>query len=87
VLHTEGGWSAIVQLPKVLSEEAWVRRLLDAGVIAQPGYFFDMPSESFVIVSLITPPGNFNEGAERIRTLVREVIDTLHGDNLHEGLE
>ncbi len=74
-LHTEGGWSAIIQLPKTVSEDVWVARLLEEhSVIVQPGYFFDMTSEPYVVVSLITPPEDFAEGIVRLR----HVADTLN---------
>ncbi|MBV9294038.1 MAG: pyridoxal phosphate-dependent aminotransferase [Acidobacteriaceae bacterium] len=70
-LHTEGGWSAIIQLPGTLSEEIWTARLLDEqSVIVQPGYFFDMTSEPYMVVSLITPPENFREGIDRLRRMI-----------------
>ena len=66
-LHLEGGWSAIIQLPAVMTEEAWLSKLLEEqNVIAQPGYFFDMPGEPYLVVSLITAPTLFREGVKRI---------------------
>jgi aspartate/methionine/tyrosine aminotransferase len=71
-LHLEGGWSAVVQLPATTSEEAWITRLVEeCSVIAQPGYFFDMPSEAYIVVSLITPPDIFHEGINRLNQLQR----------------
>ena len=70
-LHTEGGWSAIVRLPNTGAEEVWVARLLEKeGVIVQPGYFFDMDSEPYVVITLITPPEIFDEGVRRLRAVV-----------------
>lgn len=72
-LHTEGGWSSIIQLPQTRSEEDWVMHLLTRhGVVVQPGYLFDMPSEPFAVVSLLTPPGTFVEGIAAIRAAVEE---------------
>ena len=69
-LHMEGGWSAIIQIPSNLSEEVWITRLLEEqSVIVQPGYFFDMDSEAYVVVSLLTPPEVFDEGAQRLSVL------------------
>jgi hypothetical protein len=31
-----------------------------------PGYFFDFPSESFVVVSLLPLPDTFRDGVARI---------------------
>lgn len=73
-LHCEGGWSAIIQVPRSLSEEEWITRLLsEQNVLVQPGYFFDMASEAYVIVSLITPPDEFIEGIRRLRHLAESV--------------
>jgi alanine-synthesizing transaminase len=73
-LHSEGGWSAILQLPQRLSEEEWITRLLqEENVVVQPGYFFDMPSEAYIVVSLITPGEQFSEGVRRVRQLASNV--------------
>lgn len=61
VLPVEGGWSAVVQVPSVLSEEALVLALLEQdGVLVHPGYFFDFPREAFVVVSLLVEPDIFD---------------------------
>jgi hypothetical protein len=70
-LYTEGGWSAIVQLPRTWSEEEWLRHLLlNEKVIVQPGYYFDMESEAYAVVSLITPEKEFQCGIEKLKRLV-----------------
>jgi alanine-synthesizing transaminase len=70
ILHAEGGWSAILQLPNICKEEIWAARLLsEQQVLVQPGYFFDMEAEAYVIVSLITIPHIFAEGIKRLRLL------------------
>ena len=72
-LHLEGGWSAVIQLPNTRSEEEWVSRLLnECEVVVQPGYFFDMPGEPYIVVSLITPPDDFLEGIKRLRQLTAQ---------------
>ncbi len=56
VLAVEGGWSAIVRLPAVLTEDDWAHALLEQdGVLIQPGWFFDVPFGPHAVVSLITP--------------------------------
>ena len=55
VLRSDGGWYAVLQVPSLESEEDLVLRLLDDGVLAHPGYFFDFPRESFLVVSLLPP--------------------------------
>ena len=67
LLHTEGGWSAVIQVPTFEPEEELMLALLtETSVCAHPGYFFDFPSESFVIVSLLTPADVFAEGLSRV---------------------
>lgn len=66
-LHVEGGWSAIIQLPRTRAEEDWTACLLEErDVIVQPGYFFDMEAEPYIVVSLLTAPDIFSEGIRRI---------------------
>ena len=49
------------------SEEALVLDLVRSdGVLAHPGYFFDFPRESYLIVSLLTPEAPFVVGVERL---------------------
>jgi alanine-synthesizing transaminase len=77
VLRAEGGWYAIVQVPSFHSEEDLVVGLLEnEGVLVHPGYFFDFPRESYLIVSLIGPPDAF---ADAIRRVLRH-FDCTAGD-------
>jgi len=62
--RVEGGWSAVVQVPRTEGEEALVLRLLaEDGVLVHPGYFFDFPREAFIVLSLLPEPRTFGEGA------------------------
>jgi hypothetical protein len=73
-LHVEGGWSAILRLPNIESEEVWIAKLLEeSNLVVQPGYFFDMVSEPYIVVSLITPETVFAEGLSRIRRLSAKI--------------
>jgi hypothetical protein len=70
MLRSEGGWSAILRVPQLLSEEEWITRLLkEHGVVVQPGYFFDMPGEAFLVISLLTADDILREGIARILAL------------------
>lgn len=70
VLTGEAGWSAILQIPNVYAEDEWIAKLLtNDTVVVQPGYFYDMAKEAFVVVSLITNPVDFAEGIDRLRGL------------------
>ena len=65
-LASEGGWYAVLRLPRIHSEDEWTLGLLDYGVLVQPGYFYDFETEAFAIVSLLTKPEIFREGISRI---------------------
>jgi alanine-synthesizing transaminase len=69
-LQAEGGWYAILRLPRVRSEDEWVLGLLELGVLVQPGYFYDFADEAYVVVSLLTPEPSFDAGVERLRNYV-----------------
>jgi aspartate/methionine/tyrosine aminotransferase len=66
VLRSDGGWYAVLHVPSFEPEEELALRLLDAGVLAHPGFFFDFHRESFLIVSLLTPAASFDDGITRI---------------------
>jgi hypothetical protein len=67
VLDVEGGWYAIMQAPRIHSEEEWVLTLLDRdNVLVQPGFFFDFEREAFLVLSLLTRTEIFDEGVRRI---------------------
>jgi alanine-synthesizing transaminase len=67
VLPSAGGWYAVVQVPTLRAEEDLVVDLLNEdGVLVHPGYFFDFPRESFLVVSLLVPDGSFTTGTERL---------------------
>ena len=70
VLPVEGGWSAVLRVPRLQSDEELALELLAAGVAVQPGYFFDFATDGYLVVSLLTPPDEFAEGVRRIERTV-----------------
>ncbi len=67
VLGLEGGWYAVLQIPRTRSEEEWVITMLrECDVLVQPGFFYDFRSEAFLVLSLLTEPATFAEGVRRI---------------------
>ncbi len=67
LLHLEGGWYATLEVPRYLSEEELVIRLLEEqGVLLHPGYFFDFERESYLVVSLLPAPDIFAEALDRL---------------------
>ncbi len=64
-LDVEGGWYAILEVPRTRTEEEWCAELLERdSVLVQPGFFYDFESEAFLVVSLLTPLDVFREGVD-----------------------
>ncbi len=71
ILRTEGGWYAVLQVPRTRTEEEWTLKLLgESDVLVQPGFFFDFESEAFLVLSLLSEPATFAEGVTRIRSVI-----------------
>jgi aspartate/methionine/tyrosine aminotransferase len=66
-LHADAGWYAVLQVPTYETEEDLAVNLLTRNrVLLHPGYFFDFPRESYLIVSLLPAAPVFQEGIERV---------------------
>jgi alanine-synthesizing transaminase len=63
-LPVEGGWSAVLRVPRTDTDEELALRLIDRGVLVQPGYFFDFASDGYLVVSLLTPEEDFRIGVD-----------------------
>lgn len=67
LLHADGGWYGILQVPATASEESITLDLLERDhVLVHPGYFFDFPREAFLVISLLPQPDLFRRGLERV---------------------
>jgi alanine-synthesizing transaminase len=66
-LHVEGGWYAVLEVPRIRTEEEWALHLLaESDVLVQPGFFYDFETEAFLVLSLLAPCEIFAEGVRRI---------------------
>jgi aspartate/methionine/tyrosine aminotransferase len=66
-LLLQGGWYAVLRVPVTRSDEELAIELVrEKSVIVHPGHFYDFPSDGFLILSLITPPGDFRDGLAKI---------------------
>ncbi len=67
VLHADGGWYAVLHAPDVSDEERFCLDLLDRDhILLHPGYFFDFPTNGFLVLSLLLPLELFQDGANRL---------------------
>ena len=63
VLPAEAGWSAVLAIPRIRTEEEWALGLLDLAVLVHPGYFFDFPEGAHLVVSLLPREETFARAA------------------------
>jgi aspartate/methionine/tyrosine aminotransferase len=66
-LEVEGGWYAVLRIPGVQCDEDFAVELLTKqGVYVHPGHFYNFSGDGHLVISLITPPGEFAEGVQRL---------------------
>jgi alanine-synthesizing transaminase len=67
VLQPQGGWSAVLRVPRLVPDEERVLGILkSAGILIHPGYFFDFAKEGYLVLSLLPEPAVFAEGVRRL---------------------
>ena len=72
-LEVQGGWYAVVRVPvKQPDEDQAIELIRKMSVLVHPGHFYDFPSDGYLVVSLITPPGMFREGIARVLRALNE---------------
>jgi alanine-synthesizing transaminase len=66
-LEVEGGWYVVLRVPVTQSDEDLAIDLLrKTSVMVHPGHFFDFPRDGYLILSLLTPLAQFQEGIEQV---------------------
>lgn len=76
-LEVEAGWSVVIRVPTVLTDEQWALEWLEKdGVLVYPGHFFNFAREGYVVASLLPPAEVFEEGMGRLLSRVSQ--DTGH---------
>ena len=65
--RSEGGWVAVLKTDGPKNDEETALYLLDKkNVLLHPGYFFDFPSEDYLVVSLLPETSLFQEAVDFI---------------------
>lgn len=66
-LECEGGWTAVLRVPALQTDEDLAIALLkDRGVLVHPGHFYDFAQVGHIVTSLIVPEQEFAEGIRRV---------------------
>ncbi len=66
-MKSEGGWSAILKIPSIRTDEEWAIELVrQEGVLVHPGHFYDFATEGHLVVSLLPKPEVFQEGMHKV---------------------
>lgn len=73
-LRVDAGWSVVLRVPSIAGEESLILRLLEAGVIVQPGYFYDFENEGHLVLSLLTDERELRRGVEILLTEIRNGV-------------
>ncbi|HEX5284611.1 MAG TPA: pyridoxal phosphate-dependent aminotransferase [Bryocella sp.] len=60
-LSVEGGWTAVLRVPREVDGQAFAHAALDRGVLVQPGEFYGLP-DGRAVVSLLCPTETWQRG-------------------------
>jgi len=73
LLEAEGGWYAVVRFRGDGPDDDLAIELLQkAKVLVHPGHFYDFPSDGYLVLSLITPPNDFQQGISRLSEFLQQ---------------
>lgn len=71
LLHCEGGWNTILQLPNTKTDEEWALQLLrERNILVHPGHLFDLQTSACIVISLLVKRTLLEAGVEAIRAVV-----------------
>lgn len=65
----DGGWTLVVRAPLVGEADELALALLDRDVVVHPGYFYDLPHDGYLVLSLLTPERDMQRGLETLCSL------------------
>lgn len=73
VRRCEGGWTALLDVPRVAAAEDLVIHLLrEARLAVHPGWFYDLADDGALAISLLPEPAEFTANLRRLR----DALDT-----------
>jgi alanine-synthesizing transaminase len=65
----DGGWSIVVRVPCLGEPDDLPLALLARDVVVHPGYFYDLPHDGYVVLSLLTPERDLQDGLDVLCSL------------------
>ena len=75
LLRPEGGWNVLLRFPQVIDEEELILRLIGSyGLTGQPGYFFDMPGNGYLALSLLPESLEFRRNVDAVVSAVEKIL-------------
>lgn len=75
VLACHGGWTALVEAPRLEPEEDFALKLIEEdGVRVHPGHFFDLERDGVFALSLILEPERFERGVALFRRRFEKIL-------------
>ncbi len=74
LLRPEGGWNVLLRFPQVIDEEELILRLIGSyGLTGQPGYFFDMPGNGYLALSLLPESSEFRRNVNSVVSAIGKI--------------
>ncbi len=61
LMEPQGGWAAVIEVPRVRTDEEWALEMVRRGYGLQPGYFYDFEKDGRLVVSLLAEPARLRE--------------------------
>jgi len=72
-LDREGGWYVILRVPVTATDDILTVALIErCSVLVHPGHFFNFSHDGYLVISLITPEHELQEGMRRLRKFFDE---------------
>ena len=76
VLRAEGGWNILLRVPSCIDDDVLALRLMkDYNLVSQPGYYFDMPVNGYLALSLLPEPQQFISGLHALLRTVDALLE------------
>ena len=67
VRRCDGGWTALIDVPRVMDDDALIIALIERGLFVHPGWFYDLDSTGTLALSLLPEPDAFADNCRILR--------------------